>query len=64
MSELVTSIFKLLRFFIACKVFYLLYMNTENPIEYPIEGITWWIYFLVLDIWINNIFTEKEDNPK
>lgn len=60
--EILVSIFKLLRIFVVFKVVYLLYMNSQNPSDYPIEGITWWIYFLIFDIWVNIVFTDKEED--
>ena len=27
-------------------------MTNHYPSDYPIESLTWWIYFLVFDIWL------------
>lgn len=42
----------LIKIYIFCKIIYLLYMTNNYPSDYPIESLTWWIYFLVFDIWL------------
>ncbi len=30
------------------------------PESYPINTLTWWIYFLIFDIWLNQMFKDHE----
>ena len=36
-------------------------MTNTDPINYPIESLTWWIYFLVFDIWLQFVLPNNED---
>lgn len=49
------------RIYIAIKILVLLYLSNLNPDLNPISDLTWWIYFLVFDIWLQQILP---DNPK
>jgi hypothetical protein len=51
----------LVRIYIFAKVFYLLFMTSSYPESYPISMLTWWIYFLVFDIWLEVILPNKKD---
>jgi hypothetical protein len=42
----------LVRIFIFSKVLFLLFMTSSYPELYPISTLTWWIYFLIFDIWL------------
>ena len=52
MRDFFKLILVLIKIYIFCKIIYLLYMTNHYPSEYPIESLTWWIYFLVFDIWL------------
>ncbi len=61
----------LVRIFIFAKVFYLLCMTSYYPESYPVTILTWWIYFLIFDIWLEvvlptsknyTIYKEKKDS--
>ncbi len=55
------SIFHIIvRVYIFAKVFYLLVMNFYYPELYPIGLLTWWIYFMIFDIWLEQILPKKE----
>ena len=45
----------LVRIYIFAKIFYLLFMTSVYPESYPITVLTWWIYFLIFDIWLEVI---------
>ena len=30
------------------------------PETYPINTLTWWIYFLIFDIWIDHLLSDKK----
>jgi len=49
----------LVRIFIFAKVFHLLYVTSYYPESYPISLLTWWIYFLIFDIWLEVILPNK-----
>ena len=51
------------RVYIIYKIVFLLFMTQLNPQEYPMEKLTWWIYFLVFDIWLQLVLppTEEQD---
>jgi hypothetical protein len=40
-------------------------MNYYFPESYPISLLTWWIYFMIFDIWLDTILSTKNlNNPK
>ena len=49
MSKLFGILLLIGRIYIICKITFLLFMTQLNPMEYPMEKLTWWIYFLVFD---------------
>ena len=49
------------RVYIICKIVFLLFMTQLNPQEYPMEKLTWWIYFLVFDIWLQLVLPPTEE---
>lgn len=61
MTNFLSFILGVIKLFIMGKVIYLLYMCSSYPIEYPIENLTWWIYFLVFDIWVHTILIGGDD---
>ena len=61
MKTFFTFILFAIKLYIIFKVGSLLYYTTTDPINYPIEKLTWWIYFLVFEIWL---FQSIKDLPK
>jgi hypothetical protein len=51
----------IVKLYIFCKITYLLYMTNADPINYPIDSLTWWIYLLVFDIWLQFVLPNNED---
>ena len=49
------------RIWIAIKICLLLYFTNLNPDRYPLSELTWWIYFLVFDIWLQQILPENTE---
>jgi len=41
-----------IKLFIIFKVTSLLYLTNSDPTNYPMEKLTWWIYFLIFEIWL------------
>lgn len=37
-------------------------MNYYFPESYPISLLTWWVYFMIFDIWIYTILSTKNLN--
>lgn len=52
--------YTIIRIYVFAKVFHLMYMTYFYPDTHPISLLTWWIYFLIFDIWIDNILPNKE----
>ena len=62
---LYSFIYTIVRIYIFAKVFYLMCMNYYFPESYPISLLTWWIYFMIFDIWLDTILSTKNlNNPK
>ena len=42
------------------KIIYLFTMNGLYPDEFPLSNLTWWIYFLVFDVWVTLTLTSTK----
>ena len=62
MKGLISILLIILRIGVFVKVIYLLYMTKQNPTEYPINDLIWWICFLCFDIWLQ--FMLPNENEK
>ena len=56
-----TFLLTVIKLYIIFKVGFLLYFTMSDPTNYPIDKLTWWIYFLVFEIWL---FQTLKDLPK
>ena len=54
--------YTLVRIYIFAKIFYLLYMTSSYPESYPISMLTWWMYFLIFDIWLEIMLPTNKDD--
>lgn len=55
----------LIRIYVFAKVFFLLFMTYYYPETYSIDTLTWWIYFLVFDIWLSHMLpNSKQETEK
>jgi hypothetical protein len=61
MKTFLNLVFGIIKIFVFCKVGYLLYMNVIDPLNYPLEKLTWWIYFLIFDFWAHYMFNRDEE---
>ena len=52
------------RIYIATKILILLYLTYLNPDPHTISELTWWVYFLVFDIWLQLILPKPSDDDK
>ena len=50
-------VLSVIRLFILVKVTYLLYKTSVDEVNYPLDKLTWWIYYLVFDIWMTSNMT-------
>jgi hypothetical protein len=69
MTQLSSVLLIILRIYIFAKLVYLFWMTSLYPENYPISLLTWWIYFLIFDLWLNCNVTTKDvyqnsDNEK
>ena len=62
MKETFKVITSLLKFIIMIKIIYLFTMNGLYPDEFPLSNLTWWIYFLVFDIWVMTTINSSTKN--
>jgi hypothetical protein len=60
MFSLYRVFYILIRVYIFAKIFYLLFVTYYYPETYPISLLTWWIYFLIFDIWLEVILPNKQ----
>ena len=44
-----------IRLYVCYRVVCGLIMNSINPQQNPLDNITWWIYYLIFDIWLQQI---------
>ena len=61
MKEVLKVATSLLKFIIMIKIIYLFTMNWLYPDEFPLSCLTWWVYFLVCDIWVTLTLTSTKD---
>ena len=52
----------LVRIYVFSKIFFLLFVTSAYPESYPVSLLTWWIYFLVFDIWLETMLPNKKEN--
>ena len=52
------------RIYIIYKVISLLYLTQSNPVEYPIDKLTWWGYLLIFDIWLQFVLPPIDSDKK
>ena len=51
-SKVLGFVLLVLRVYIVYKLVFLLYLTQSNPVEYPMDKLTWWGYLLIFDIWL------------
>jgi hypothetical protein len=62
MLLLLKFLHSLLRLFIFAKLTYLLWITHYYPTSYNFNQLTWWIYFIVFDIWLIINISNKNTN--
>ena len=61
---LYSFVYIIIRIFVFAKVFYLLCMTYYYPESHDINLLTWWIYFLIFDIWLMSMLPDKKQIKK
>jgi len=56
--------YALIRIFVFAKIFYLLIMTSQYPQSHDVSLLTWWIYFLIFDIWLLQMLPDKKRNQE
>lgn len=64
MKKLLIFTLVAIRIFVMIKVSYLLFKSTTDEENFPVENLTWWIYYLIFDIWIVLSFKFPEESDK
>jgi hypothetical protein len=52
------------RVYIIYKLVILLYLTQSNPVEYPMDKLTWWGYLLIFDIWLQLVLPPIDENKE
>ena len=52
-----------IRLYVCYRVVGGLIMNSINPQQNPLDNITWWIYYLIFDIWLQQIIPNNVTDP-
>ena len=52
-----------IRLYVCYRVVGGLIMNSINPQQNPLDNITWWIYYLIFDIWLQQIIPNNVTEP-
>lgn len=50
----------IIRIYVFAKIFFLMFMTYFYPESYTIDTLTWWIYFLVFDIWLSQMLPDSK----
>ena len=63
-SKILWLILLVSRIYITYKLITLLYLTQLNPVEYPMDKLTWWGYLLIFDIWLQLVLPQMEKNKE
>jgi hypothetical protein len=63
-SKILWLILLVSRIYITYKLITLLYLTQLNPVEYPMDKLTWWGYLLLFDIWLQLVLPPMEKNKE
>jgi hypothetical protein len=64
MLVIIAFIYVFFRIYVFAKIFFLLTMTYYYPESYPLTLLTWWIYFLVFDIWIDTMLNKRKNTEE
>jgi hypothetical protein len=63
-SKILWLILLVSRIYITYKLITLLYLTQLNPVEYPMDKLTWWGYLLIFDIWLQFVLPPIDADKK
>ena len=63
-SKILWLILLVSRIYITYKLITLLYLTLLNPVEYPMDKLTWWGYLLIFDILLQLVLPPMEKNKE
>ena len=63
-SKILWLILLVSRIYITYKLITLLYLTLLNPVEYPMDKLTWWGYLLIFDIWLQFVLPPIDVDKK
>jgi hypothetical protein len=58
-NNIILILIFIFRIYLVYKILSGLYFNIQNPVLYPITNLTWYVYFMICDFYIMNIFKEE-----
>ena len=58
-----SSILVIARIIVMFKFLMLLWLTIFYPKEYPTSVLTWWVYYMVFDMWMVLMLPREEDLP-
>lgn len=59
-NPIFSFMFIFLRIFVFLKILTLFILTSVQPDKHPISDLTWWIYFLVFDVWVSSMVPNPE----
>ena len=64
MYHIYAFFYTIIRIFIFSKIFYLFIMTSQYPESHDVNLLTWWIYFLIFDIWLLQMLPNKKTSQE
>jgi hypothetical protein len=55
-------IFALVKLIIAINIIYLLWVSWRDNTGVEFQKLTWWVYFMIFDIWLEKTVSSNEKN--
>jgi len=64
MYHIYAFFYTIIRIFVFAKIFYLFIMTSHYPESHDVSLLTWWIYFLIFDIWLLQMLPDKKPSQE
>lgn len=62
MKNFFIFILVIIRFAIMINIVYLLFVSWKDPSGIEFQKLTWWVYFMIFDIWLEKTVQSNEKN--
>jgi hypothetical protein len=62
MRYFIIFIFTLIKLIIAINIVYLLWVSWKDNAGVEFQKLTWWVYFMIFDIWLEKTVQSNEKN--